>query len=133
MTSNNDDGVYFLSVGTQRAPSERSHVETKLRRWGGNSSGVNVANIDKPRQYCTGYHVVALHLGNVRERSRFGDLAGCFRPGHGRAEAASAGGQGTLRQIPLLENLQAATPVSRPAADARRIRGPRTPGCYRRR
>jgi radical SAM protein with 4Fe4S-binding SPASM domain len=46
-TGNNDaDGVYFLHWVRRRFPEQAAHVEAKLRQWGGNSSGVNVANID---------------------------------------------------------------------------------------
>ncbi|MER2541255.1 MAG: heme d1 biosynthesis radical SAM protein NirJ [Azonexus sp.] len=46
-TGNNDaDGVYFLHWVRRRFPESAAHVEAKLRQWGGNSSGVNVANID---------------------------------------------------------------------------------------
>ncbi len=46
-TGNNDaDGVYFLHWVRRRFPDRAAHVEAKLRQWGGNSSGVNVANID---------------------------------------------------------------------------------------
>ncbi len=46
-TGNNDaDGVYFLHWVRRRFPDKAAHVEAKLRQWGGNSSGVNVANID---------------------------------------------------------------------------------------
>ena len=46
-TGNNDaDGVYFLHWVRRRFPAQASHIEAKLRQWGGNSSGVNVANID---------------------------------------------------------------------------------------
>jgi hypothetical protein len=46
-TGNNDaDGVYFLHWVRRRFPDQAAHIEAKLRQWGGNSSGVNVANID---------------------------------------------------------------------------------------
>ncbi len=46
-TGNNDaDGVYFLHWVRRRFPDKAAHVEARLRQWGGNSSGVNVANID---------------------------------------------------------------------------------------
>jgi hypothetical protein len=47
-TGNNDaDGVYLL-YWVQRALSRKrsTHMREKLAQWGGNSSGVNVANID---------------------------------------------------------------------------------------
>ncbi len=46
-SGNNDaDGVYFLHWVRRRFPERAAHVEAKLRQWGGNASGVNVANID---------------------------------------------------------------------------------------
>ncbi|HCX33603.1 MAG TPA: heme d1 biosynthesis radical SAM protein NirJ [Rhodocyclaceae bacterium] len=46
-SGNNDaDGVYLLLWVRRRFPSLEAHIRAKLARWGGNSSGVNVANID---------------------------------------------------------------------------------------
>ena len=47
VTGNNDaDGVYLLQWVAQRLPRWTEDVRQRLRAWGGNSSGVNVANID---------------------------------------------------------------------------------------
>ena len=55
VTGNNDaDGVYLLLWARRRFPEQEAHLRAKLAEWGGNSSGVNVANID--------------NLGNVRAR-----------------------------------------------------------------
>lgn len=46
-TGNNDaDGVYLLHWVRRRFPERAAHIEAKLGQWGGNSSGINVANID---------------------------------------------------------------------------------------
>jgi heme d1 biosynthesis radical SAM protein NirJ len=74
VTGNNDaDGVYLLNWVQENFPERAGHIRQKLVQWGGNASGVNVANID---------NVGVVHpdtmwwnhpLGNVRERS-FGEI-----------------------------------------------------------
>lgn len=69
VTGNNDaDGVYLLFWAQNRFPDRIKHLVAKLAQWGGNSSGVNVANIDNlgtvhPDTFWWHYG-----LGNVRER-----------------------------------------------------------------
>ena len=69
VTGNNDaDGVFLLHWARQRFPQSAEHLRAKLVQWGGNASGVNVANIDNlgnvhPDTFW-GHHT----LGNVRER-----------------------------------------------------------------
>lgn len=69
VTGNNDaDGVYLLHWAAWRFPERVAHLRAKLAQWGGNSSGVNIANIDNlgvvhPDTFWWGYP-----LGNVRER-----------------------------------------------------------------
>jgi radical SAM protein with 4Fe4S-binding SPASM domain len=47
VTGNNDaDGVYMLLWARQHMPEYADHLESLLRSWGGNSSGVNISNID---------------------------------------------------------------------------------------
>lgn len=68
-TGNNDaDGVYFLHWVRQRFPEGAAHIEAKLRQWGGNSSGVNVANIDNLGNVHPDTMWWHHTLGNVRER-----------------------------------------------------------------
>jgi heme d1 biosynthesis radical SAM protein NirJ len=68
-TGNNDaDGVYFLHWVRRRFPESAAHVEAKLRQWGGNSSGVNVANIDNLGNVHPDTMWWHYTLGNVRER-----------------------------------------------------------------
>ncbi|MFZ1415248.1 MAG: heme d1 biosynthesis radical SAM protein NirJ [Defluviicoccus sp.] len=69
VTGNNDaDGVFLLHWARRRFPQTADHLRAKLVQWGGNASGVNVANIDNlgnvhPDTFW-GHHT----LGNVRER-----------------------------------------------------------------
>jgi heme d1 biosynthesis radical SAM protein NirJ len=68
-TGNNDaDGVYLLHWVRQRFPEKAAHIEAKLRQWGGNSSGVNVANIDNLGNVHPDTMWWHHTLGNVRER-----------------------------------------------------------------
>ena len=69
VTGNNDaDAVYFLHWVRRRFPDRAQHIQAKLQFWGGNASGVNVANIDNlgtvhPDTFWWHYS-----LGNVRQR-----------------------------------------------------------------
>jgi heme d1 biosynthesis radical SAM protein NirJ len=69
VTGNNDaDGVFLLQWVKQHFPDMAAHIAAKLRQWGGNSSGVNIANIDNlgvvhPDTFWWHYS-----LGSVRER-----------------------------------------------------------------
>ena len=69
VTGNNDaDGVYLLFWVRQNFPEMEAHMRAKLAQWGGNSSGVNIANIDNlgnvhPDTFWWNYT-----LGNVKER-----------------------------------------------------------------
>ena len=68
-TGNNDaDGVYFLHWVRRRFPERAAHVEAKLRQWGGNSSGINVANIDNLGNVHPDTMWWHYTLGNVKER-----------------------------------------------------------------
>jgi heme d1 biosynthesis radical SAM protein NirJ len=69
VTGNNDaDGVYLLHWARRRYPRSEPHLRRKLAQWGGNASGVSIANIDNlgnvhPDTYWWNYS-----LGNVRRR-----------------------------------------------------------------
>lgn len=69
VTGNNDaDGVYLLHWVRKHFPDKAEHIKTKLEQWGGNSSGVNIANIDNlgnvhPDTFWWHYNV-----GNVKQR-----------------------------------------------------------------
>jgi heme d1 biosynthesis radical SAM protein NirJ len=69
VTGNNDaDGVYLLFWVRKNFPQMENHIRAKLTQWGGNSSGVNIANIDNlgnvhPDSFWWDYT-----LGNIRDR-----------------------------------------------------------------
>ena len=69
VTGNNDaDGVYLLQWIARRFPEKLDHMRGRLQQWGGNSSGVNISNIDNlgnvhPDTFWWDYN-----LGNVRDR-----------------------------------------------------------------
>jgi heme d1 biosynthesis radical SAM protein NirJ len=69
-TGNNDaDGVYFLHWVRRRFPERTVHIRAKLAQWGGNSSGVNVANIDNLGNVHPDTMWWHHTLGNVRQRA----------------------------------------------------------------
>ena len=69
VTGNNDaDGVYLLYWVRRHMPERAADIRARLAQWGGNSSGVNIANIDNlgvvhPDTFWWHYP-----LGSVRER-----------------------------------------------------------------
>jgi Fe-coproporphyrin III synthase len=68
-TGNNDaDGVYLLHWVRAKFPEQAAHIEAKLRQWGGNASGVNVANIDNLGNVHPDTMWWHHTLGNVRDR-----------------------------------------------------------------
>lgn len=68
-TGNNDaDGVWLLLWVRANFPERAAHVEAKLKQWGGNASGVNVANIDNLGNVHPDTMWWHHSLGNVRER-----------------------------------------------------------------
>ena len=69
VTGNNDaDGVYFLFWVRENFPDRAEHIQAKLAAWGGNASGVNVANIDNLGNVHPDTFWWHYNLGNVRER-----------------------------------------------------------------
>ena len=74
VTGNNDaDGVYLLFWARQRFPESESHLRAKLAQWGGNSSGVNIANIDNLGNVHPDTMWWHYPLGNVKQRP-FGEI-----------------------------------------------------------
>jgi len=74
VTGNNDaDGVYFLRWVERHHPERAGHIRAKLGAWGGNASGVNVANIDNLGNIHPDTFWWHYSLGNVRERP-FGEI-----------------------------------------------------------
>ena len=69
VTGNNDaDGPFFLIWVRRHFPAMADHIEGKLRQWGGNASGVNVANIDNVGDVHPDTMWWHHTLGNVRDR-----------------------------------------------------------------
>ncbi len=69
VTGNNDaDGVYLLHWVRRRFPHLEAHIRGKLAQWGGNASGVNVANIDNLGNVHPDTMWWHHTLGNVRQR-----------------------------------------------------------------
>jgi heme d1 biosynthesis radical SAM protein NirJ len=69
VTGNNDaDGVYLLQWAGTRFPQSVPHLRAKLEQWGGNSSGVNIANIDNLGRVHPDTMWWHHNLGSVRER-----------------------------------------------------------------
>jgi len=69
VTGNNDaDAVYLLHWAEREAPASVAHLRAKLAQWGGNSSGVNIANIDNLGNVHPDTMWWHYTLGNVKER-----------------------------------------------------------------
>ncbi|RTZ58383.1 MAG: heme d1 biosynthesis radical SAM protein NirJ [Gammaproteobacteria bacterium] len=69
VTGNNDaDGVYLLHWVKRRFPEQYDHIHAKLVQWGGNASGVNVANIDNLGNVHPDTMWWNYNLGNVKDR-----------------------------------------------------------------
>jgi len=69
VTGNNDaDGVYLLQWAQQNLPEHVEALRRQLLRWGGNSSGVNIANIDNLGTVHPDTMWWDYSIGNVRER-----------------------------------------------------------------
>jgi heme d1 biosynthesis radical SAM protein NirJ len=69
VTGNNDaDGVWFLKWIERKLPQRANHMREKLEAWGGNASGVNVANIDNLGTVHPDTMWWHHDLGNVKER-----------------------------------------------------------------
>ena len=69
VTGNNDaDGVWFLTWVQRNFPDRAGHIREKLEAWGGNASGVNVANIDNLGTVHPDTMWWHHDLGNVRQR-----------------------------------------------------------------
>lgn len=74
VTGNNDaDGVFLYLWAKEKFPERAEHLRAKLVQWGGNSSGVNVANIDNLGNVHPDTMWWHHTLGNIRER-KFGDI-----------------------------------------------------------
>ncbi len=69
VTGNNDaDAVWLYFWARGRFPEQAEHFRARLAQWGGNSSGVNVGNIDNLGNVHPDTMWWSYSLGNVRER-----------------------------------------------------------------
>ncbi len=69
VTGNNDaDGVYLLHWASIYFPERIADLRNRLAQWGGNSSGVNIANIDNLGNVHPDTFWWHYTLGNVRQR-----------------------------------------------------------------
>ncbi len=69
VTGNNDaDGVYLLQWAQRHLPERVEALRRQLLRWGGNSSGINIANIDNLGNVHPDTMWWDYTLGNVRQR-----------------------------------------------------------------
>ncbi len=74
VTGNNDaDAVYLLLWAAKNIPEHVEPLREKLLRWGGNSSGVNVANIDNTGNVHPDTMWWDYTIGNIKQRS-FADI-----------------------------------------------------------
>lgn len=69
VTGNNDaDGPFLLLWARRNIPEHLPRIEAMLKAWGGNSSGVNIANIDNEGRVHPDTMWWDYSLGNVKER-----------------------------------------------------------------
>ena len=69
VTGNNDaDGAYLLQWVEHNLPEQRERLLGMLQRWGGNSSGINIANIDNLGHVHPDTMWWDYDLGSVKER-----------------------------------------------------------------
>jgi Fe-coproporphyrin III synthase len=69
VTGNNDaDGAYLLLWAERHLPEHLNRLGAMLQRWGGNASGVNIANIDNEGRVHPDTMWWDYTLGNVKER-----------------------------------------------------------------
>ena len=74
VTGNNDaDGVFLLFWIEKKFPEHAAHIRAKLAQWGGNASGVNVANIDNLGNVHPDTMWQLHTIGNVKDRP-FGEI-----------------------------------------------------------
>lgn len=74
VTGNNDaDGVYLLHWAAKRFPERVALLRQHLDQWGGNSSGINISNIDNLGNVHPDTFWWNHHLGNVKDQA-FSDI-----------------------------------------------------------
>ena len=128
-SGNNDaDGVFLLQWAQARMPERAADLQHRLEQWGGNATGVAIANID--------------NLGNVHPDTYWWDhtsgqrpageilrhLARHERPADARPEDAAAPGQGTLCHLRASRDLRRQHACACAPGHGRPVGG--GPGCY---
>ncbi|MBI5636352.1 MAG: radical SAM protein [Nitrospinae bacterium] len=74
VTGNNEaDAAYFLLKIRESRPERFAKLLSRLRRWGGNSSGIGIANIDARGNVHPDPLLSSITLGNVLEKP-FGEI-----------------------------------------------------------
>ncbi len=74
VTGNNEaDAAYFLLKMREQRPERYAALLSRLRRWGGNSSGIGIANIDARGNVHPDPLLSSVTLGNVLEKP-FGEI-----------------------------------------------------------
>ena len=107
----------------QSFPRQAAHIEAKLRQWGGNASGVNVANIDNLGNVHPDTMWWHHTLGNVRERPFSAIWMDTSDPIMAGLEGAAPTGQAdAARAAPNLRSAAAIRGYA-PAGDRRPVGG----------
>ncbi len=105
VTGNNDaDGVWLYFWTLRRFPEKAAHMRAKLAQWGGNASGVNVANIDNLGNVHPDTMWQDHSLGNVRQRpfsQIWGDLSDPVMAGLKRRPRQISGRCGACRHFDI--------------------------------
>ncbi|HQC80605.1 MAG TPA: heme d1 biosynthesis radical SAM protein NirJ, partial [Accumulibacter sp.] len=104
-SGNNDaDGVYFLHWVRERFPDQTAAIRARLAQWGGNASGVNVANIDNLGNVHPDTMWWHYSLGNVRDKpfsAIWTDLSDPLLAGLRQFPRAVAGRCGACRHLDI--------------------------------
>ncbi len=127
VTGNNDaDGPYLLQWVRARMPQWEAPLRERLVAWGGNSSGVNVANIDNLGNVHPDTMWWHHDLGNVRQRPFSGIWSDTSEPLMAGLKAHPRPVGGRCAQCALLRASAAATPACAPSSSPA-TPGPKTP------
>jgi len=126
VTGNNDaDGLYLLKWVEQNFPEHSAAIRQRLVQWGGNQTGINIANIDNLGKVHPDTMWWDTSLGSVRERPfseiwedtsnpLMADLKNKPRPVKGRCGECSGfdicGGNTRVRALQLYDDLWAEDP-----------------------
>jgi heme d1 biosynthesis radical SAM protein NirJ len=129
VTGNNDaDGVYLLAWARSRYPGRVPALRRRLIEWGGNASGVNVANIDNLGEVHPDTFWWHHPLGNVRDRpfsAIWSDRSEPLMAGLARRPRPVAGRCGACRHLDICNGntrVRAERTTGDPWAE--------DPGCY---